>query len=229
MKTQQHRETVKQSLRRNGVSDGTQELQEVPPLAACVKTLPEAVQTSLSERFAAHSKDLGFVFARALKAFEVTTGTRLTKADLESAFALWWACAEPKLPAGSTRDECRLLFLDAFLKVRAPLGSNPLCEAIRRADGGPLPPEAKRYPTSPKLRRLVAVCFHLQILAGDNAFFLGARDAARISGSKTAHNGLALLKGLIHDGILTLDSKGTPGGRRASRYRYASLLAEANP
>ena len=229
MKTPPHRETVKQSLRRNGVSDGTQATDEAPPLAARVKTLPEAVQTSLSERFAAHSKDLGFVFARALKAFEVTTGARLSKADLESAFVLWWVSAEPKLPAGSTRDECRLLFLDAFSKVRAPLGSNPLAEAIRRADAGPLPPEANHYPTSAKLRRLVAVCFHLQILSGDNDFFIGARDAAKVSNVTSAHTGLALLKGLIHDGILLLALKGTPGGRRASRYRYAALLAEANP
>jgi hypothetical protein len=229
MKTPQHRETVKQSLRRNGVSDGTQGIHEAPPLAACVKTLPEAVQTSLSERFLAPGADPVFVFARTVKAFEITVNKRQSEADLDGAFALWWNSGQSKLPPDSDFDTSRLLFLDAFSKVRAPLGSNPLAEAIRRAEAGPPPPEADRYPTSPKLHRLIAVCFHLQILSGDNPFFIGARDAARIAGSKTPHKGLALLNGLIHDGILTLDTKGTPGGRRASRYRYAALLAEANP
>ena len=229
MKTQRDTVTENQRKGRNGVSDGTQVIHEAPPLAACVKTLPEAVQTSLSEPFASQSKDLGFVFARALKAFEVTTGTKLFKADLENAFTLWWARAAPKLPADSSRDECRLLFLDAFSKVRAPLGSNPLAEAIRRADAGSPPTEANLYPTSRSLRRLVAVCFHLQILSGDNPFFIGARDAAKVANTARPHTGLAMLNGLIHDGILLLALKGTPGGRHASRYRYAALLAEANP
>lgn len=229
MKTPQHRETAIQSLRRNGESDGTQESQEVPPLAARVKTLPEAVQTSLSERFLNSGADPVFVFARALKAFEVTINKRLSKTDLEGAFALWWPSAPPKLRAESDFDECRLLFLDAFLKVRAPLGSNPLAEAIRRADAGPPPPQAARYATSPKLRRLVAVCFHLQSMAGDSPFFLGARDAAHIADSKTPHNGLALLNGLVRDGILSLAVKGTPGGRRASRYRFNGSLSPQPP
>lgn len=229
MKTQRDTVTENQRKGRNGVSDGTQATEEAPPLAARVKTLPEAVQTSLSEQFASHSKDLGFVFARALKAFEVTTGTKLSKADLENAFTLWWARAEPKLPAGSPRDECRVLFLDAFLKARVPLGANPLAEAIRRADAGSPPPEADRYRTSPKLCRLVAVCFHLQILSGDCPFFIGTRDAAKVADTASLRTSLAMLNGLVHDGILLLVAKGTPGGRLASRYRYAALLAEANP
>jgi len=50
-----------------------------------------------------------------------------------------------------------------------------LAEAIRRADSNPMPPQAKRY-SSPKLKRLVAVCCQLQLLQGNSPFFLGVRD-----------------------------------------------------
>lgn len=220
MKTPPHRETAKQSHGRNGVTHGTQGIHEAPPLAACVRTLPEAVQTSLSERFLLPGADPLFVFARAVKAFEVTINKRLSKADLDGAFALWWSSGQSRLLPDSDFDTSRLLFLDAFSKVRAPLGSHPLAEAIRRADAGPPPPEADRYPRSPKLRRLVAVCFHLQALSGDNPFFIGARDAAKVANTAGPHAGLALLNSLVREGVLTLASKGTPGGRRASRYRF---------
>ena len=213
METPMNRETEN---RRNRETDGTQERDDMPPLAACVKTLQEAVQLSLENGL---TDNCLFIFARAIKAFEITVGRQLTPADLQSAFALWWSTAKPQLPPDADFDEWRFAFEDAFAKARAPLGANPLQAAIRRASLLPPPPQAARY-TSPKLKRLVAVCYHLQILAGDSPFFLSVRDAARLTETKQLHAASALLGGLVRDGVLIQVSKGTPGGRRATRFRF---------
>src|SRR6266446_7018242 len=83
-----NRETEKQ---RDRETDETQETEDVPPLAACVKTLIEAVQLSLKGGL---NKDCLFTFARALKAFEITTDHRLTPDELQNAFSLWWSTAQ---------------------------------------------------------------------------------------------------------------------------------------
>jgi hypothetical protein len=43
--------------------------------------------------------------------------------------------------------------------------------------------QAARH-TSPKLKRLVAVCYHLQLSQGNSPFFLGVRATAKIGGAK---------------------------------------------
>lgn len=189
---------------------------EIPPLATSVNSLPEAVAISLHDCL---TDDTLFIFCRALKAFQVTTRHRLNRDDLEQAFGLWWKSAGPCLPANADFDETRLLFEHAFASTHTPLGANPLTEAISRADTRPLPPEAARY-TSVRLKRLVTVCFHLQCLSGDSAFFLGVRDAAHILGEKRLIAASALLQGLVRDGILLEVTKGKPGGRRATRFRF---------
>jgi hypothetical protein len=198
----------------NGDTDDTKDTEDVPPLAASVKTLQEAVQLSLKDGL---NKDCLFTYARALKAFEVTTDRRLPPAELQSAFALWWNTAKPTLPPDADFDEWCFIFKDTFAKTHAPLGSNSLEEAIRRADANPMPPQAARY-TSPKIRHLVAVCYHLQLLQGNSPFFLGVRDAARIVGTKNLYQASAMLSGLVRDGVLIEADKGTR--KRATRFRF---------
>ena len=83
----------------------------------------------------------------------------------------------------------------------------------------PLPPQAERY-TSPKLKRLVAVCFQLQLLQGGSPFFLGVRAAARIVGTKNLYQANGMLSGLVRDVILIHAEKGKRAGRRATRFRF---------
>lgn len=205
-----------QSVRDNRVTHATQETEDVPPLARCVKTLPEAVQLSLKDGV---NERCLFTFARALKAFEITTGTRLSPDDLARAFSLWWNTTKPQLLPEADFDEYRFVFEDVFARTRSPLGANHLREAIRRADTSPPPPEANRY-TSPRLKQLVAVCYHLQRLQGDAPFFLSIRDAADVLGTKRLEQASAMLAGLIRDGILIEIAKGAPGGGRATRFRF---------
>lgn len=206
-----NRETERQ---RNGETDDTQETEDVPSLATSVKTFQEAVQLSLKEGF---NKDCLFIFARALKAFEITHNRRLIPADLQSAFSLWWGTAKSLLPQHADFDEWRSDFEDTFARTHSPLGSNALEEAIRRAATRPIPSQAGRY-TSPKLKLLVAVCLQLQLLQGDSPFFLGVRDAAKITKIQNLHQANARLNTLVRDGLLIVVEKGTR--KRATRYRF---------
>ena len=194
----------------------TKETEDVPPLAARVNTLQEAVQISLKER---SQENWLFKFSRAIRAFEVTTNRRLPPEEIGAAFSLWWDTAKEKalLPADAHMDEYRFEFEDTFSKTRVALGANPLEEAIRRADAGPPPPQSTRY-TSPALRRLVAICYHLQLLQGNSPFFLGIRDALKITGAKGLQRASAWLAGLVRDGVLVEVEKGTP--KRATRFRF---------
>lgn len=205
-----------------GGSHATQVTDELPPLATRVAALPDAVQLSLAGGL---SEDSLFIFARAIKAFEVTNQRRLSTNDLQRAFVLWWSNAKPLLQADDDFDEWRLAFDDAWESAKHPLGANVLAEAIRRADTQPPPPAASRYRTSAKLQRLVAVCYQLQVLAGDGPFFLSVRDAARIVGTSKFGKASTFLSGLVRDDVLKLESKGVPGGRRASRFRFKALMS----
>lgn len=208
-----YKDTERQRI---GGTDVTHETHEVPPLAARVSALPEAVQRSLQGGL---DEQCLFRFARALKAFEITVNRRLSGNELAEAFALWWQTAKPQLPDGADYDEWRFSFQNSWARVRSPLGANPLEEAIRRAETKPLPPQCEKYP-SPKLKSLVAVCYHLQCLTGQGAFFLSARTAARVLGFKQPRQALAMLNGLVGDAVLVQVEKGKPGGRRATRYRF---------
>jgi hypothetical protein len=168
-----------------------------------------------------------FTYARALKAFEITNNRRMPPAELEASFAQWWNTAKPLLPSDADFDEWRFIFEDTFAKTHAALGANSLQEAIRRSESSPMPIQVKRY-ASPKLQRMVAVCYHLQLLQGSSPFFLGVRAAAKILGIKNLHQANAILGGFVRDGILIESEKGIPGGRRATRYRF-ELTEHAGP
>jgi hypothetical protein len=191
-----------------------------PPFATRVTTFKEAVQLSLKNGL---TENCLFVFARALLAFEATNGIKLQPSDKKGAFTLWWSMAKPLLPAGANFDEWRYEFEAARMGARSPLGANALSEAIHRADTEPLPPQEAERCSSPKIKRLITVCYYLQILAGDNPFFIGVRDAAKILGIKSKFQAAAVLSGLVHDGILREVEKGEQGGRRATRFRYNFL------
>jgi hypothetical protein len=211
------KKTEAKEPRSQGATDAIDATEDKPGLFTLVNTVQEAVALSLKDGFNADSL---FLFARALKAFEQTHKHRMQRADRDSAFAAWWRSALPLLPRERAFDEFRLSFLDTMSRVRSPLGSNSLDEAIKRADSTPLPAITQRYGSSPKLQRLVAVCYHLQILAGTNPFFVSARSAARVMGDTCKTQASKLLNGLVCDGVLIIVTKGLPGQKKATRFRF---------
>jgi hypothetical protein len=146
-----YRDTEKPS---DGDADDTQETEEVPPLAACVKTLPEAVQLSLDAGLTEKSL---FIFARALKAFEITNNRRLPPLELQAAFVQWWNASKAILPPDADFDEWRFDFEDTFAKTHAALGANPLRES---------PPILKRFHRCGDFQHGIAHCRQPVILVG---------------------------------------------------------------
>lgn len=114
-------------------------------------------------------------------------------------------------------DETRIDFLVSWGRVKFPAGTGPLEQIMRKATTSRLPAAAKRY-DSDGVRKLVGLCAALQDAAGDAAFFLSCRTAAKVLGiphHETAWRWIMLLK---HDGLLVETEKATP--IRAARYRY---------
>jgi hypothetical protein len=156
-----------------------------------------------------------FCFARFLKAFEVTTGADVSD-DLENAFNLWWVLALPKLSPEELSDrEKYLIDLERMYEVaHSPHGANALQAALRAAPSIPCKATA-----SDQMTRLRGVCVELQRLSGSSPFFISVRGAAvamQTNDTRFAHNALAAL---VRRKFLTIVEKGTPKGRKATRYR----------
>jgi len=191
-----------------------------PTSATQVNTIQEAVQLSLKDGL---TDNCLFNFARALLAFEVTNKIKLKPPEVKNAFALWWSTAKPLLPADVNFDEWRYEFEAARKAARCPIGANVIAEAIRRADTEPLPPREAERSSSPKISRLLAVCYYLQLLAGNSPFFISVGTTTKILGAKSKFVGAAMLNGLVQDSILSVTQKGKKGCRYATRFRYNFL------
>jgi len=189
-----------------------------------VPTIPEAVRLSLTEGIT--DKTL-FKFARAIRAFEMTTGMRIKQSEVSNVFAEWWrtAQAEKLLPADASHDEYALLFEDTFARAKVPLGANALYAAIKRAEKASLPEAAKQF-TDPKMQKLVGTCYQLQKLTGRVPFFLSVRDCAKIYGTKRLATASAILNGFVSRQILRIAKKGLPGGKLATRFWYGEAKGE---
>lgn len=206
-------ETLKKP--RLGDTQETEDTQEVPPLGASVGTLQGAAHAAIADK---SKGDVVFKLCRALKGFEHETGHKLSQKDLECAFSYWWNFpgARKDLEDDLPFDERLMLFLETFKIVRCSLGANVIDQAVRNINYKKAPREAGRY-TSPRLKRLVHLCFELQLLSGHCPFFLGVRDAGRVIGCAHFH-AAGFLRGLVSDGILTLVEPGDRGS--AARYRF---------
>lgn len=162
-----------------------------------------------------------FDLARSLKAL-----AHLTDADseaLEGIVRRWHQQAlahiRTKCWATTWRD-----FRDAWMRVRFPMGSGPLDEAMRVALAAPMPPAVGGYTDEPT-RRLLAVCAKLQEFAGDGPFFLACRSAKKLCGFTNHMTAARRLGKFVAEGILKLVKPGSGGTRfrRAADYRYLGL------
>jgi hypothetical protein len=213
---------------RDGVYRDTDDTEDTEDSAfrGRVFSVQDAIKLSLERGFKAHSI---WLFARAIKSFEQNSGHKLDSEGLDVVFSSWWRTAKPYMKDGETFAVQRVQFQLAYSKVKFALGENALDEAILRADKDPLPKSTIRYEGSPKLQRLVAVCYQLQLLAGNNPFFISTRSAAKLMGSDSASFGSDMLNGLVLDGVLKLIVRGSRGTRRSSRFIFCSLVKEPTP
>ena len=83
-----------------------------------------------------------------------------------------------------------------------------------------LPPMPDVSTPGARLDRLKALCAALQRYAGKGSFYLSLRDISRFVGTKDPYTARNMVSYLISKGVLECVEKGTPAGRKASRYTY---------
>jgi hypothetical protein len=119
--------------------------------------------------------------------------------------------------AGMTFEEFRLLVAEGTERVKTPVGSGALGDALAEADSKPFPACAEDYPTL-AFKRTVALCAVLQRRAGrGKPFFLAG---SSLADELKVDPGVAArwLRLLVRDRVLELVQRGHRG--TASEYRF---------
>jgi hypothetical protein len=216
--------TELQSNRETDVTDDTDAIiaggvvsKALSPLSEPVcRTIDDAVQLALPDK-AHQNNDRLFTLARAVKTLEIQSG-KFTPAQLRDVFSRWFKRATEFLRPEQTRDEYMTQFLNAYDSAKIPLGDGAITQAWKQAQEKPLPPEAVENFEDQNLRLVVALCRELQIMAGQEPFYLSARTVQRLTKQESHATAARWLRSLCVLKILDETEKGC--GNRASRYRF---------
>ena len=160
-----------------------------------------------------------FELARTLKSLPQFSGAEA--GDLRPIVQEWHRRALSKIRTKEF-EETWIDFLQAWPRVRHPMGSEPMMEIFRRTVEGDRPPIAMtKYPENERLQILVSLCRELQRAAGDQPFFLSTRTAGRLLSASHTEAGRWFFL-LESDGILEVKAKGGTheNPRNATRFRY---------
>jgi len=138
--------------------------------------------------------------------------------QLREIFAQWHRQAQPFLRKEQTRDDYLIQFMNAYKSAKIPLGEDGVKTAWKRTQENPLPPEAIDHFEDAEKRLLVALCRELQIIHGQQPFFLSARTVQELFALKSHVEPARWLRSFCAMKILDEVEKGKVG--RASRYRF---------
>jgi hypothetical protein len=156
-----------------------------------------------------------FKLARLVKSYENTMGHSATGSELEFVFDRW--CLVARRYWRHSRDDYYAEFLEAYAYARIGLDQNPIELALSRAKSAPLP-QLQGF-TDERIRLLAGICREMQVLTGDNPFFLPTRKLGDLLGvhcTVVAHWLRALeFLGIIH---LAPGEVRKRGGNRSPRY-----------
>jgi hypothetical protein len=203
-------------LQRNKETDDTDAIAcNSVPVFSCL-TIDEAVQLALPSK-AHQNNDRLFTLARAVKSLEIQSG-KFTPAQLREVFSQWFKLAAEFLRPEQTREDYMIQFLNAYASAKVPLGAGVISQAWKSAQEKPLPPVAVENFEDGRLRLVVALCRELQIIAGQEPFYLSARTVQQLLKQDGHATAARWLRSLCVLQILTEIEKGS--GARASRYRY---------
>jgi hypothetical protein len=108
--------------------------------------------------------------------------------------------------------------MNAYQSAKIPLGEDGIKMAWKRAQENPLPPEASSHFEDADKRLLVALCRELQIIHGQQPFFLSARMVQELFKLESHIEPARWLRSFCVLKILDEVEKGKGG--RASRYRF---------
>ena len=160
-----------------------------------------------------------FQFARGLFTLELQCSEPFSRDELHEMFCQWYERYEHALIDEVGRDELFFDLLEKYDRVKVPFGCDVIKTAWQNALTNSYPVEAQKFQQE-ELKQLTAFCLQLQITAGDNAFFLSCRTVQRLLGLRSHHKAARWLRGLVATGMLKEIEKGSPGTKKASRYRY---------
>jgi hypothetical protein len=132
--------------------------------------------------------------------------------------------ANMKALTGLPWDEFRLLVMEGLDKVKSPLGTGPLHDALTEADNLPPPISASRY-VIPAIKRVVGLCAVLQKRKGKDPFPLASNPLADELGGIDPSTVARWLRLLVRDGVLELKGEKGHSGR-ASEYHFRPAFAE---
>jgi hypothetical protein len=207
-------------------SDGVTEEQrnketDVTDAIGCISvhvclTIDDAVQLALPSK-THQNNDRLFTLARAVKSLEIQSG-KFTPAQLREVFSRWFNLAAEFLRPEQTREDYMIQFLNAYASAKVPLGEGVISQAWKSAQEKPLPTVAVENFEDGRLRLVVALCRELQIIAGQEPFYLSARTVQQLLKQDGHATAARWLRSLCVLQILTEIEKGS--GARASRYRF---------
>lgn len=130
------------------------------------------------------NNDCLFTLGRAVKRIESNSGQTFNAAQLCEAFTEWHGQALPFLRKELSRDDYKIQFMNAYQSAKIPLGEDVVKMAWQRAQENPLPPEAINHFEDADKRLLAALCRELQIIHGQQPFFLSAQTVQQLFGLK---------------------------------------------
>jgi hypothetical protein len=180
-------------------------------------TIADAVALAMPNRVH-QNNDCLFTLGRAVKKLESNSGQTFTPAQLHDVFNEWHGLAMPFLRKELTRDDYLIQFMNAYQSAKIPLGEDGVKMAWKRAQENPLPPEAISHFEDADKRLLVALCRELQIIHGQQPFFLSARTVQQLFRLESHIEPARWLRSFCVLKILNEVEKGK--GVRASRYRF---------
>ncbi|MCC6653320.1 MAG: hypothetical protein IT348_19370 [Candidatus Eisenbacteria bacterium] len=111
-------------------------------------------------------------------------------------------------------------FLRAFPKVKYPVGSRTFERAVQQLNSS-TPEYLPTVYGHPEADRLLGLTWLLARLDPNRQFYLSCRKAAAAVGIDRHATAADLLHLLVADGWLAVVKAGVPGGKRATRYRFA--------
>jgi hypothetical protein len=167
-----------------------------------------------------------FKLARLVKSYENATGRSATELELEFVFDRWSLVARRFWRTGLTRDDYYAEFLEVYAYARIGLDANPIELALSRAKAAPLP-QLQGF-TDERIRLLAAICREMQVLIGDNSFFLPTRKLGDILGVHwtLAARWLRALE-VLDIAYLAPGEVRRRGGNRSPRYNYGPSTARS--
>lgn len=207
-------------------TEGTDETEDTEEIfeygSAAIQNIDDVIGIALPSRANANHSHL-LTLARAIKTLERNRGSRFSAEERREIFDRWYDEAAPFLRGELTRQDYLVEFLNSYKSAKYLIGAAATL-AWDHAQKNPLPIDFAPHFKSPGMRSLLAFCFELQSLAGDQPFFLSARMAAKFLRHPTHSTAASWLGAFVVDEILDEIEKGNASTGKASRYRCRRLV-----